>query len=95
MGGVLNTVYLARPMRVQVRSRIEAILEHDSELISGSEPFSDISAALFEVAKQAHRERLRRTYAIAWLSAELPYTEISQIGTLRHQSRPDHQEQPH
>jgi hypothetical protein len=34
----------------QIQSRIEALVEHDSELIAGGKPFSDIPAAFLEVA---------------------------------------------
>ena len=34
----------------QIRSRIEAILEHDSEPVTGGKPFSNIPAAVFEVS---------------------------------------------
>jgi hypothetical protein len=40
----------AGPCGFQRWSRIEALLEHDSELIAGSKPFSDIPPPFFEVA---------------------------------------------
>ena len=49
-GSVMNFVYLADPCGFQILSRAEAILEHDSEMIAGGKPFSDIAASSREVA---------------------------------------------
>jgi len=47
------------PCGFQIRSRIEALVEHDSELISGGKPFPEISAAFLEVA-DGQVDQLRR-----------------------------------
>jgi hypothetical protein len=46
----MSSVYLACPMRVSDTSRIEALTEHDSELVAGGKPLPDIPAALLKVA---------------------------------------------
>lgn len=46
----MNSVILAGPCGFQIQLRIEAFIEHHSELVPGGKPFPDISAAFLEVA---------------------------------------------
>lgn len=49
------------PCGYQIWSRIEAALEHDSELVSGCKPSPDIAAAFLEVA-DCQADQLRRRF---------------------------------
>jgi hypothetical protein len=46
----MNFCIWAGPCGFQIRSRIEAILEHDSEMIACGKPPSDISPSFLEVS---------------------------------------------